>query len=214
MEHIKEIAKSYLSWAPFSLTVREVVRIHSLLLLNSQFGFLSKGRILDVGCGDGNWWKHILPNNLSMVHGIDISDTEVNLAKKVITAQNLDITSPKLLTEISYPSFDTVIGNCSLEHVKEIDLAFKNIYSVLNAGGQFILLVPSPYWALKGHSVQFLNAISPRLSMSASGLLNGFFQHWHLYHYKIWGHILNETGFETVGVYGLGSKKLEFLFKK
>ena len=49
--------------------------------------------------------------------------------------------------------------------------------------------------------------------MSASGLLNGFFQHWHLYHYKIWGHILNETGFETVGVYGLGSKKLEFHFR-
>jgi len=154
-----------------------------------------------------------LPNNLSKVHGIYISDTDVDLAKKLITAQNLYIPSPKLTSQISFTSFDTVIGNCSLEHVKEIDLAFKNIHSVLKTGGQFILLVPSPYWALKGHSVQFLNTISPRLSMSASGLLNGFFQHWHLYHYKIWSHILNESGFETVGVYGLGSKKLEFLFR-
>lgn len=211
--NVNEIAKSYLSWAPFSLMVREVTRIHSLRILRNRFDFFSNGRILDVGCGDGHWWQHILPGNLDRVHGIDISKSEVELANRVITAQSIDITSSEFLPQLRFKEFHAIVGNCSLEHVRDIDLALQNIFNILKPGGYFIVLVPSPFWALKGRTIQILNGVSPRLSMTLSGVLNGFFQHWHLYHHRIWSSILRETGFEVCNTFGLGNRRLEFLFR-
>ena len=210
---IKDIATSYLSWAPFSLMVREVTRINSLRILSERIDLFSNGRILDVGCGDGHWWKYILPDNLDRVHGVDISGPEIELAKKVITAQSIDITSPDFISNLSFWEFATVIGNCSLEHVRNIDLALNNIFNVLTPGGYFVVLVPSPFWALKGRSIQLLDRASPRLSMAVSGIFNGFFQHWHLYHHKIWTTLLKDSGFEVDEVFGLGNRRLEFLFR-
>lgn len=211
--NVNEIAKSYLSWAPFSLMVREVTRINSLRILRDRLDFLSTGRILDVGCGDGHWWRYILPDDLDRVHGVDISNSEVRLAQNVISAQSIDITSPDFISQLRFKEFNTIIGNCSLEHVRKIDLAINNIFKALRPGGHFIILVPSPFWALKGRSIHFLEGVSPRLSMSVSGILNGFFQHWHLYHHKIWSSILKETGFEVCDTFGLGNRRLEFLFR-
>lgn len=44
-------------------------------------------------------------------------------------------------------------------------------------------------------------------------MINGFFQHWHLYNYRIWISILNNFKFKDVQAFGLGNKKSEFLFR-
>jgi SAM-dependent methyltransferase len=208
-----EISKSYLEWAPLSLTIREITRIHALYLLDDQEKIFEANKILDVGCGDGRWWIHMLPDSLHKVHGVDISKNEVSLATKLISTQCLDIAAPDFLEKIKFKKFDLIIGNCSLEHVYHIDLALENINSVLNDGGVFILLVPTPSWALKGKSVRLLNAISPRLAMSFSGLINGFFQHWHLYNYQIWSSLLKSFNFKIKTIFGIGNSKSEFLFR-
>ena len=214
MKKIEAITEEYLNWTPVSLSVREVSRIHALKILNEETSFLKAKRILDAGCGDGHWWTHILSENeLSKVHGLDISSREIDLAKKVISAERLDVTQDDFKDKIKIKSFDLIIGNCSLEHVFHIDKALANLYSVLEEGGTFILFVPTPYWALKGKSVGILNRISPRLSMSFSGLVNGFFQHWHLYHYRIWTSLLQSFGFKVDKTYGLGNSRTEFLFR-
>jgi SAM-dependent methyltransferase len=213
MKSIQQITKSYVEWAPLSLTIREVSRIQTLRLLDQKENIFKNDRILDVGCGDGKWWSHIIPDELSKVHGIDISTSEISIANTFISAQCLDITSPEFMNQLKFKKFNLIIGNCSLEHVFEIDKALKNINEALETGGTFILLIPTPYWALKGNSIGFLNSLSPRLSMSISGLMNGFFQHWHLYSYKVWTAILTNTGFTVNKAYGLGNKRSEFLFR-
>lgn len=172
----------------------------------------TKLKILDVGCGDGRWWKILDENKSFDVHGIDINQSEVLKAQEVIKAQVIDITHATDLEKLG-ADFDLVIGNCSLEHISNINLAIKNIHSLVKPGGKFVLFVPTPHWALKGNSVQLLNRISPRLSMAFSGFLNGFFQHWHLYHHEIWCHLLARNGFEISSVRGLGNQRLEFLFR-
>jgi SAM-dependent methyltransferase len=168
---------------------------------------------LDVGCGDGHWWTHLIPGGLGRIHGIDVSRNEVNIASRTISAQCLDVTSQTFVEDIEFKEFGLIIGNCSLEHVFNIDKALLNINSVLSANGTFLLFVPTPYWALKGKSVEFLHRLSPRLSMAFSGFMNGFFQHWHLYNHSIWKSLLESSGFKVKSIYGLGNSRSEFLFR-
>ena len=210
MNPLNNIIMRYLKWAPISLVIREVSRINTLKSLAENLALKSKNQILDVGCGDGKWWQFLqddFPN--STVDGIDISEKEVFLANKSINAWVHDITTP-LQNDKKY---DLVIGNCSLEHIFDIDAALKNIHSNLSEDGAFIIFVPTPFWAHKGHSITLLNKVSPRLSMMFSGALNGFFQHWHLYNHKIWGSILKDCGFRITHSYGLGNTRSEFLFR-
>jgi SAM-dependent methyltransferase len=213
MQNIEEVVEKYIAWAPVSLAIREVSRINALKILDQKLKIFDASSILDIGCGDGKWWTYTLPEGLNRVHGIDISKSEISLAAKYISSQCLDVTSSEFINEIKIKNYQLVIGNCSLEHVYRIDKAFQNIYRVMEKDGYFILLVPTPYWALKGKSIKFLNNLSPRLSMAFSGLVNGFFQHWHLYNDNLWRSILSNYQFKVEEVYGLGNGKSEFIFR-
>jgi len=213
MKSIQDITKIYLEWAPLSLAIREASRINSLRMLDESEDVFCGENILDVGCGDGRWWTHILPDEIGKIHGIDINKKEVDLAQMTISAQCLDITAPDFLERIKIKEFDLIIGNCSLEHIFHLDRALQNIMTLLSKNGIFILFVPTPYWALKGKSVALLNRLSPRISMAFSGLLNGFFQHWHLYNYHLWTSLLTGIGFKSIRVFGIGNSRSEFLFR-
>ena len=210
---LEELSSSYIDWAPASLAIRELSRINALKILNTQLRFFNSQKILDVGCGDGKWWAHLCPNDLKKIYGIDISSKEIEIAKNFINAQVLDVTSEGFVNDLDEKKFELIIGNCSLEHIYHLNKALFNINKVLEEKGTFILFVPTPYWAFKGKSIKFLEMISPRLSMGFSGLINGFFQHWHLYDYKIWISILENLGFTCLGAYGIGNKRSEFVFR-
>ena len=209
---IKEEIKAYLNWSPLSLVIREICRLHSFEQQLLKVPPTHKLKVLDVGCGDGKWWQSLKQIREIEVHGIDINTSEVEKAKKFINASVTDITNIEALGKLP-KDFDIVVGNCSLEHIPNINQALKHISSVTKPNGIFILYVPTPTWALRGKSIELLEKISPRLSMAYSGFVNGFFQHWHLYHYEIWSHLLSNNGFEVDEVKGIGSKKLELIFR-
>lgn len=210
MSSLNNIITRYLKWAPISLVIREVSRINSLKLVSNILNLRDSKEVLDVGCGDGKWWQFLRDEfTQAKISGIDISEKEVSLAQSTISASVHDITKP--LT--GDKKFDLIIGNCSLEHIFDLDAALKNINSSMADNGTFIIFVPSPFWAHKGYSLKLLTKISPRLSMMFSGALNGFFQHWHLYNYKIWASILRDNGFKVTLCHGLGNHRSEFLFR-
>lgn len=212
-KNLKHVISDYLSWSPLSLVIRETCRIFSFQSFLQQLS-QSNLKALDVGCGDGCWWKYLrLSSNKNInVTGIDINAKEINIAKKNINAEVIDITKKSQTTFLD-KDFDIIIGNCSLEHIPDINSALKNIHDHLQNDGHFLLYVPTPDWALKGRSIELLNKLSPRLAMSYSGFINGFFQHRHLYHYDIWSHLLSRNGFKVETIRGIGSKELEFLFR-
>jgi hypothetical protein len=195
---------AYLSHAPLSLTLREINRLIAIEAVAS-----GKQPVLDVGCGDGFWWTLRGADNRT-IYGIDISAREIAQAKTRINAALTDVSRDR-----PFPGteFAEIIGNCSLEHVPDIDAALSNLRRAAAKDAQLLMFVPTPRWAFQGQLQSWLLRRAPRLAMSLSGALNGFFQHWHLYDAKVWTRLLAQNGWRVRATYGLGSARSEFLFR-
>jgi SAM-dependent methyltransferase len=203
-DEIERWVLAYLRHAPLSLTLREINRLIAIDAVAS-----GKGPILDVGCGDGFWWtlRHQAGRE---IYGIDISATEIAQAKTRINAALTDVSR-----ERPFPGteFEEIIGNCSLEHVPDIDAALLNLRRAAAPNARLLMFVPTPRWAYQGRLQSWLLARAPRIAMTVAGALNGFFQHWHLYDAKVWTRLLEQNGWNVRATYGLGSARSEFLFR-
>ena len=202
-DEILRWALAYLRHAPLSLTLREINRLVALEAVGG-----GRGPVLDVGCGDGFWWT--LRDDKREIYGIDISSREIEQAKKRINAELADVSREP---PFSGRKFNEVIGNCSLEHVPDIDAALSNLRAAAADNARLLMFVPTPRWAYQGRLQSFLLNNAPRLAMALSGALNGFFQHWHLYDHKVWTRLLEQHGWRVREIHGLGSARSEFLFR-
>lgn len=196
-------ALAYLRHAPLSLTLREINRLIALESVGAQ-----PGPVLDVGCGDGFWWT--MRQDDREIYGIDISAREVAQARTRINADLADVSSERPFPETK---FGEVIGNCSLEHVPDIDAALANLRAAAKDDARLLMFVPTPRWAYQGRLQSFLLKRAPRLAMALSGALNGFFQHWHLYDHKVWTRLLETHGWRVREIKGLGSARSELMFR-
>ena len=136
---IERWALAYLRHAPLSLALREINRLIAFSAVAS-----GRGPILDVGCGDGFWWTQMPPDGDREVYGIDISATEIAQAKQRIRAEVTDVSARQPFTGTA---FKEIIGNCSLEHVPDIDGALLNLPEEGAAGPRVVMFVPTPRWA-------------------------------------------------------------------
>jgi SAM-dependent methyltransferase len=203
-EQIEQWAYAYLRHAPLSLTLREINRLVAIEAVDER-----RGSVLDVGCGDGFWWT-LRELDGREVYGIDISASEVAQARTRIRAELTDVSRE---APFAPRKFDEIIGNCSLEHVPDIDAALANLRTAAAPNARLVMFVPTPGWAFHGKLQSFLLRRAPRVAMSLSGALNGFFQHWHLYDAKVWERLLAQHGWHVRATYGLGSARSEFLFR-
>jgi SAM-dependent methyltransferase len=202
-DEILRWALAYLRHAPLSLAVREINR---LVAFTAVAG--ARGPVLDVGCGDGFWWT--VREDGREVYGIDISASEIAQARDRIHAELTDVSR-----EAPFPQqrFAEIIGNCSLEHVPDIDAALSNLRRSAADNARLLMFVPTPRWAYQGNLQSALLRRAPRVAMALSGALNGFFQHWHLYDAKVWQRLLEQHGWRVKATFGLGSARSEFLFR-
>lgn len=209
MDNTELLAMNYLRRAPFSLCVRELNRLLAIEKLDNNFNMHTLSPVLDVGCGDGFWWT-LRNNKAKEIYGIDIVTREVKQAKKYIHSAVCDISKTRPFPDVL---FKQIIGNCSLEHIRNLDRALINIKKSSDVDTKLILFVPAPQWAFQGKIQRFLLKYLPRISMMVSGAMNGFFQHWHLYDKSIWKDILEHNGWNVVAIHGVGNNRSEFLFR-
>jgi SAM-dependent methyltransferase len=203
-EDLERWIYAYLEHAPLSLTLREINRLIALCAVAH-----GTGPVLDVGCGDGFWWT-LRDAGGREVYGIDISAREIAQARTRINAALTDVSRERPFPGIE---FEEIIGNCSLEHVPDIDAALSNLRRAAAPNARLLMFVPTPRWAYQGRLQSWLLRRAPRLAMTIAGALNGFFQHWHLYDAKVWTRLLAQNGWRVRAAYGLGSARSEFLFR-
>jgi SAM-dependent methyltransferase len=196
----------YVRHAPPSLCLREINRMIAMRELWQERS--PKNKILDVGCGDGFWWGELNPR--CEVFGVDISRAEIERASTRITAEVCDVSRER---PFAGHQFSDIVGNCSLEHVRDIYSALSNIRSAASPDARLVLFVPARDWAYQGMTQGFLLKHAPRAAMLLSGAMNGFFQHWHLYDMNVWKRLLEASGFNVIRSFGLGSPRSEMLFR-
>jgi len=100
-------------------------------------------RILDVGCGDGNF-SSLLKRacRAKEVYGIDISEKGVESARKNgVKAFQLDIDAEDLPFEDNY--FDAIFAGEVIEHLFDTDHFLDEVHRVLKPEGILVLSTPN-----------------------------------------------------------------------
>lgn len=122
-----------------------------------------KTPVLDVGCGDGffaavtfseqhgfsrieDGSKRIRKSKQAFIDvGLDVKDSRVEEGRKLGIYKKIVIYDGQ---KIPFPdnSFGTVVSNCVLEHIPDLDLTLKEIKRVLKPGGLFLTTVATKNW--------------------------------------------------------------------
>lgn len=104
-------------------------------------------KVLDVGCGPGIYAK-ILTRKGARVWGIDTSTVLLNIAKKEAPKTQFQKAS---LLNIPFPAntFDLVLCALVFDHIKNLDLAFKEIRRVLKPKGILVFSMPNPLFSIR-----------------------------------------------------------------
>lgn len=99
--------------------------------------------ILDVGCASGGLLNTLKKHGFTNLHGIDPSQTCVNEAKDKGIDVHLGGIFFNLNEVFGSEEFELIILSHVLEHVKDIDIAIKNIISILKKSGFLYIEVPN-----------------------------------------------------------------------
>jgi len=94
--------------------------------------------VLDVGCGDGHFAALAFPERIDV--GIDVVGALVAEAGRNGPYERVEVVSG---TDLPYEdgTFRTVVSNCAVEHVPEVEALVREVARVLTPGGRFIFSV-------------------------------------------------------------------------
>jgi 2-polyprenyl-3-methyl-5-hydroxy-6-metoxy-1,4-benzoquinol methylase len=113
--------------------------------LSDYFDFdHGKGKsVLEIGCSIGAA-ASLLADRGFKVKGTDISPLAVKSAQKLVKNVDFEVLDIEKTTKYSN-TFDLIFAFEVIEHLGDLDAAFKNIYRMLKKGGVVILSTPYPY---------------------------------------------------------------------
>ncbi len=99
--------------------------------------------VLDVGCAAGSITKNIAQKGFK-VHGIDVLETSIEIAKEFNSVPNASYEVRDLLKE-PFPenSFDCITFLETIEHVESPSLYLRAFHRILRPGGYVILSTPN-----------------------------------------------------------------------
>lgn len=98
-------------------------------------------RILDVGCGTGNFAREVAKKDAKYVLGIDYADEAIKIAEKNNKEKNLKF--KKLDVRELNEKFDVIVSIGTLEHMDNPLQILKKLKKCLNKNGKIILTTPN-----------------------------------------------------------------------
>jgi ubiquinone/menaquinone biosynthesis C-methylase UbiE len=95
--------------------------------------------VLDVGCGDGRFFRRAFPD-ISDVVGVDLSERVVEIARQTRVYRAVHV-APAHALPLATEAVSSVFANCALEHMDHLDQVLAEISRVLRPGGAFLMSV-------------------------------------------------------------------------
>ncbi len=122
---------------------------------------LVRGVWLDCGCASGGYTKALTEGGAERAIGIDVdprrvlgAEQEKNGSKGVLFSCATSEALP-----FAEHSFDGVLLNEVLEHVRDENLTLEEIFRVLRPGGHLALMSPNRYFPFEGHGMKLLGKV-------------------------------------------------------
>lgn len=151
---------------------------------------------LDLACGTGHFARILL--GYMVITGCDLDENAVRIAAKEKT---LDVLSVADARALPYPkhAFNSVLANCALEHIPDVERVFAEIARVLKPTGILAFTVPSEHFndfLFFPRFYQFLGLHSR--ARRHIQWYNTFQQHCHIDPLSVWENRLNKVGFTLI----------------
>ena len=109
-------------------------------------------RALDLGIGDGRLAAAIETAHLT---GADVSQVALDRARKRVAGAELVLVNPDEPLPFGDNEFDLVTCIETIEHVRDVQLAFSEIRRVLRPGGRLAMTTPaSSRWRVMLHGIE------------------------------------------------------------
>lgn len=189
----------YLSKVPIALGIERLTEAH-------QYKFQEIERpILDLGCGDGLFVKFALGEKIEF--GLDPNRREIRAAEKI---RAYEVLLQEYGNKISLRDgqIKSVISNSVLEHIKNLEEVFKEVYRILNTGGSFIFTVPSSNFEKSSAGAHIFRALKlKKLEQRWCTFYNVFWRHYHAYSLEEWQHFIESHGFKVKLSYEFNSRQ-------
>jgi len=105
----------------------------------SFFRFVSEGKLLDIGCGSGDWLSYMAKLGWN-VSGVDFDPKAVSAARQ----QGLNVHLGSVEAQnFAANSFDAILLNQVIEHVPDPITTLKECARILKRGGKLLLYTPN-----------------------------------------------------------------------
>jgi SAM-dependent methyltransferase len=138
-------------------------------------------RVLEVGCGVGNFTRHLLDRDV--VVGLDVvpecvaQHRERFAGHANVESRSIDILDPDVMLLRDY-AFDSVACLNVLEHISDDEQALRHMHALLRPRGRAVFIVPA--------------------FMSLYGPIDRNLGHYRRYSKGSWKHLASATGFREV----------------
>ncbi len=119
------------------------------------------GKILDIGCGSGDFLGLLKADRRNTLYGMDVSPAALAIAAQKDFVHKTFVGDLIRREDIPEEMFDAIVASEVLEHIDDYELAIRNISGILRDGGHLLLTVPyrQKYWTahddFSGHVRRF-----------------------------------------------------------
>lgn len=164
-------------------------------------------RVLDAGCGDGNFAESLAVEGYT-VFGIDLSESGIRKAQSrgVGKFERSSLYESFVAPFPGVDEFDAIVSVEVIEHLYSPRSFVAQAMKSLRPGG--LLIVTTPYW---GYLKSVALAVTNRLDRTLTALWDGgHIKHWSR---KTLTTLMEEQGFEFVSFSGDSVRPIPFLWK-
>jgi SAM-dependent methyltransferase len=154
--------------------------------------------VLDVGCGDGHFASVAYREPIDV--GLDPMDRDLKEARTRIPGVYLDVVKGDATAmPFADGAFSTVVSNCVIEHIPDVEATLREISRVLWPGGTFATTLPSEHYPdlLLGSTVGRRLGL-PKVGAAYGNFFNRISHHEHVDPLDVWTTRLDAVGIDVV----------------